>query len=60
MDVARMNFSHGDYADHKAAYERVRAASDTTGRAVGILGDLQGPKTPAGAVRHGVHLLGRR
>ena len=30
MDVARMNFSHGDYSDHKAAYERVRAASDAT------------------------------
>jgi len=22
MDVARMNFSHGDYIDHKAAYDR--------------------------------------
>ena len=31
-----------------AAYERVRAASDTTGRAVGILGDLQGPKLRLG------------
>ena len=48
MDVARMNFSHGDYADHKAAYERVRAASDTTGRAVGVLADLQGPKIRLG------------
>ena len=48
MDVARMNFSHGDYADHKAAYERVRAASDKTGRAVGVLGDLQGPKLRLG------------
>ncbi|MBV8966899.1 MAG: pyruvate kinase, partial [Mycobacteriaceae bacterium] len=42
MDVARMNFSHGEHADHKAAYDRVRAASDTKGRAVGVLGDLQG------------------
>ncbi|TVS84434.1 pyruvate kinase [Mycobacterium helveticum] len=48
MDVARLNFSHGDYADHKAAYERVRAASDTTGRAVGVLADLQGPKIRLG------------
>ena len=48
MDVARMNFSHGDYADHKASYERVRAASDATGRAVGVLGDLQGPKIRLG------------
>ncbi|MGE5698019.1 MAG: pyruvate kinase [Candidatus Sericytochromatia bacterium] len=48
MDVARMNFSHGDQADHKASYDRVRAASDTTGRAVGILADLQGPKIRLG------------
>jgi pyruvate kinase len=48
MDVARLNFSHGDYADHKAAYERVRAASDATGRAVGVLADLQGPKIRLG------------
>ncbi len=48
MDVARLNFSHGDYADHKAAYDRVRAASDTTGRAVGVLADLQGPKIRLG------------
>src|ERR1700730_18875123 len=48
MDVARLNFSHGDYTDHEANYKRVRAASDTTGRAVGILADLQGPKIRLG------------
>jgi pyruvate kinase len=48
MDVARLNFSHGDHADHKAAYDRVRSASDVTGRAVGVLGDLQGPKIRLG------------
>lgn len=48
MDVARLNFSHGDHSDHKAAYERVRAASDATGRAVGVLADLQGPKIRLG------------
>src|SRR4051812_18555816 len=48
MDVARLNFSHGDYADHEANYKRVRAASDLTGRAVGILADLQGPKIRLG------------
>ena len=51
MDVARLNFSHGDYADHEAAYRRVRAASDATGRAVGILADLQGPKIRLGRFR---------
>ncbi|MGH3967528.1 MAG: pyruvate kinase, partial [Mycobacterium sp.] len=53
MDVARMNFSHGDYSDHKATYERVRAASDATGRAVGVLGDLQGPKIRLGRFADG-------
>jgi pyruvate kinase len=48
MDVARMNFSHGDYSDHKAAYDRVRVASNATGHAVGVLADLQGPKIRLG------------
>ncbi|CAN5441950.1 pyruvate kinase [soil metagenome] len=53
MDVARLNFSHGDYADHEAAYKRVRAASDVTGHAVGILADLQGPKIRLGRFADG-------
>ncbi|MCV7012258.1 pyruvate kinase [Mycolicibacterium madagascariense] len=53
MDVARLNFSHGDHADHEIAYKRVRAASDTTGRAVGILADLQGPKIRLGRFADG-------
>ncbi|MEU0496282.1 pyruvate kinase [Mycobacterium sp. NPDC006124] len=53
MDVARLNFSHGDHADHEIAYKRVRAASDGTGRAVGILADLQGPKIRLGRFADG-------
>ena len=53
MDVARLNFSHGDYSDHEAAYKRVRAASDVTGHAVGILADLQGPKIRLGRFKDG-------
>ena len=48
-----MNFSHGDYSDHKAAYDRVRAASNATGRAVGLLADLQGPKIRLGRFADG-------
>ena len=44
MDVARLNLSHGDHADHERVYHDVRKASDAMGRAVGILVDLQGPK----------------
>ncbi|MBX7435349.1 pyruvate kinase [Mycobacterium sp. Y57] len=53
MDVARLNFSHGDYPDHEANYKRVRGASDVTGRAVGILADLQGPKIRLGRFADG-------
>ena len=48
MDVARMNFSHGTHEDHAAVYARVRKASDTTEKAVGVLADLQGPKIRLG------------
>ncbi|MGB7237592.1 MAG: pyruvate kinase [Rhodococcus sp. (in: high G+C Gram-positive bacteria)] len=53
MDVARLNFSHGDHPDHQANYERVRAASNATGKAVGILADLQGPKIRLGRFAEG-------
>jgi pyruvate kinase len=48
MDIARLNLSHGDYSVHESVYRAVRAASDATGRAVGILVDLQGPKIRTG------------
>ena len=53
MDIARLNFSHGDHTDHEANYRRVRAAADSTGRAVGILADLQGPKIRLGRFADG-------
>lgn len=48
MDVARLNFSHGAHEDHAQAYRWVREASDESGRGVGILVDLQGPKIRLG------------
>jgi len=53
MNVARMNFSHGSHSDHKQVYDLVRAASDESGQAVGILGDLQGPKIRLGTFANG-------
>ena len=44
MDVARLNFSHGTREEHAKLYRLVRDVSDESGRAVGILADLQGPK----------------
>jgi pyruvate kinase len=56
LDVARLNMSHGHQSDHLEAYRRVRAGSEATGRGVGILADLQGPKIrlgefPGGPIR---------
>jgi pyruvate kinase len=48
MNVARLNMSHGDHADHEQNYRWVREATDRTGKAVGILADLQGPKIRLG------------
>lgn len=57
MDVARLNLSHGDHEDHAMVYRRVRAASDSSGRAVGILVDLQGPKIRLGNFPGGFVML---
>ena len=48
LDVARLNMSHGDHETHRAAYQAVRAASDVSGRSVGVLVDLQVPKIRLG------------
>ncbi len=53
MDVARLNFSHGEHEDHAQNYHWVREASDATGHAVGILADLQGPKIRLGRFKEG-------
>ncbi|GAB2762655.1 pyruvate kinase [Salinifilum aidingensis] len=53
MNVARMNFSHGSHEDHQHVYDLVRAEAEGSGRAVGILGDLQGPKIRLGTFADG-------
>src|SRR5690349_3429491 len=53
MDVARLNLSHGSYADHEAIYRLVREASDETGHGVGVFVDLQGPKIRLGKFKEG-------
>lgn len=53
VDVARLNFSHGDHEDHARRLDLVRAASRRLGRAVAVLQDLQGPKIRTGPLRAG-------
>ena len=56
MDVARINFSHGDLERHAETIRNVRAASTRAGRPVAILGDLQGPKIRVGVLPEPVEL----
>ena len=44
LDVARINFSHGDRDDQRRRVELLRRAAAEAGREIGIMGDLQGPK----------------
>ncbi|WP_019544934.1 pyruvate kinase [Streptomyces sulphureus] len=44
MNVARFNMSHGSHSEHQERYNRLRKVSEESGRAIGVLADLQGPK----------------
>ncbi|MFH1253143.1 MAG: pyruvate kinase [Candidatus Uhrbacteria bacterium] len=48
MNVARLNFSHGTYKEHRNLIKHLRAVEKITGEPIGILGDLQGPKIRVG------------
>ncbi len=48
MNVARLNFSHGDFSYHQRVMENIRAASKAVGRPVAIMADLSGPKMRIG------------
>ncbi|MFN8379037.1 MAG: pyruvate kinase [Anaerolineae bacterium] len=48
MDVARINFSHGDHETHGATIDLVRRIAAEEGAVVAVLGDIQGPKIRIG------------
>ncbi len=48
MNVARLNFSHGTYADHAKLMKNILAAAKPEGEPVALLQDLQGPKIRLG------------
>jgi pyruvate kinase len=50
MNVARLNFSHGDFTGHAERIARIRAAAKGTGRSVTIMADLPGPKMRLGKI----------
>jgi pyruvate kinase len=53
MNVARLNFSHGDFEQHGEIIKRVRAAACSVGRRVAIMADLPGPKMRLGEIEDG-------
>ncbi len=53
VDVVRLNFSHGSAEDHVRRADLVREACRKTGRTVGIMADLQGPKIRIGKFKEG-------
>lgn len=52
-NLFRLNFSHGSHEDHAARYHAIRALEEQTGRPIGILMDLQGPKLRVGQFAQG-------
>jgi pyruvate kinase len=48
MNVARLNFSHGDFAGHKKVIDNIRTAAGAVGKRVAIMADLPGPKMRIG------------
>ncbi|MGW7798156.1 pyruvate kinase [Staphylococcus xylosus] len=54
MNVARLNFSHGDHAEHKARIDTIREVSKRLGKTVGILLDTKGPEIRTHNMKNGV------
>ncbi len=54
MNVARLNFSHGDHATHAARIECIRRIGREENTTLAILADLQGPKIRVGEIAQGV------
>ena len=53
MDVARLNFSHGDYQTHSQVIKNIREIEQENGLTIGIMQDIQGPKIRTGEVENG-------
>ena len=57
MNVARLNFSHGDHESHARTFSNLRLASQETGLPLAILQDLCGPKIRLGMMEDGVEIV---
>ena len=50
LNIARLNFSHGDFSSHSQRIANIRAAARATGCRVAIMADLPGPKMRLGKI----------
>jgi pyruvate kinase len=57
MDVARLNFSHGEHETHRAMFSDVRTAAKQVGRPITLFADLCGPKIRVGKMQGGQVVL---
>lgn len=51
MNVARMNFSHGNHQEHKQRIDLVKEVEKETGQALGIMLDTKGPEIRTGEMK---------
>ncbi len=59
MDVARLNFSHGERKDHKKRIRLIRQEAARAGKQIAIIQDLQGPKIRVGVMQNDAVTLKR-
>src|SRR5260370_25719256 len=57
VDVFRLNFSHGLQEHHRERVAAIRAIESATGRPIGIMADLQGPKLRLGTFAAGPAII---
>ncbi|MDO8735003.1 MAG: pyruvate kinase, partial [Elusimicrobiota bacterium] len=55
MDIARLNFSHGSYEQHRKYFHTIRKVSKKLHTNTGIMQDLQGPKIRIGKFKPGIN-----
>jgi len=59
MNVARLNFAHGDFEGHKQIIDNIRMAADDVGERIAIMADLPGPKLRIGEIENNLIRLER-
>ncbi len=57
MNVMRLNFSHGDFAEHQGRINNIKKVQEKLGQPIAVLQDLAGPKIRIGKFEKGLTVL---